>query len=189
MAKQFPSLTPALSKFIAKQQMFFVATAMAEGKVNMSPKGGDSFRVISPTQVAWLNHTGSGNESATHVQHDTRMTIMFCAFEGAPMILRLYGQATALHQGDPRWPEYIDLFPESVASRQVFVVDLDLVQTSCGMQVPLFDYVDQRDALAKWSDKQGKQGIEQYWRSKNQVSFDGHASNILALSGLSNEEA
>lgn len=184
MGKQFNAMIPPHIEFIAEQKMFFVATAAAEGKVNLSPKGMDSFRVLNQQQVVWLNLTGSGNETAAHLKQNPRMTIMFCAFEGKPVILRLYGQANAIHCGDDEWQQYIALFPEQQGARQLYLLDIDLVQSSCGMSVPLYDFVSQRDELVNWASKQGEQGIHQYWAKKNQYSLDGVATDILSLSGL-----
>lgn len=184
MGKQYTELSSKHIDFIAQQKLFFVGTAAAEGKVNISPKGGDSFRVLNANQVVWHNLTGSGNETSAHIQLLPRMTIMFCAFEGAPLILRLYGSAKVIHQADPEWQQYITLFPESVASRQLYLLDIDMVQTSCGMSVPFFAYEDDRQQLAAWSEKQGKEGIEAYWLKKNQTSLDGFETNILELSRL-----
>jgi hypothetical protein len=187
MGKQFSAMIPPHIEFIAEQKMFFVATAAAEGKVNLSPKGMDSFRVLNQQQVVWLNLTGSGNETAAHLKQNSRMTIMFCAFEGKPVILRLYGQAKAIHRSDAEWQQYIELFPEQQGARQLYLLDIDMVQSSCGMSVPLYDFVSQRDDLANWASKQGEQGIHQYWAKKNQHSLDGVATDILSLSGLAQE--
>ncbi|MGB0895190.1 MAG: pyridoxamine 5'-phosphate oxidase family protein [Parashewanella sp.] len=184
MGQVFEQLTDKQVSFIEKQQMFFVATAMADGTVNLSPKGIDSFRIIDNNTIAWLNLTGSGNETATHLQQNTRMTIMFCAFEGAPLILRLYGQATMLHQADEKWQQYMDLFPVQAGARQVFILNIDKTQDSCGYGVPLFDYVGQRETLVKSHARKGQQGIEAYWKKANQVSFDGLPTHILELSGV-----
>lgn len=187
MGKQFSELSDKHVEFIEKQKIYFVATAAKDGSVNLSPKGGDSVRVISPTQIAWLNLTGSGNESASHVIQNPRMTIMFCAFEGSPLILRAYGVAKVLHVNDEDWTEYSELFPQSVAARQIFILDINLVQASCGMSVPYFTYEGDREDLAKWSEKQGSEGIEKYWVKKNQISLDGFESEIVQRSGLNNE--
>ncbi|MCE0555539.1 MULTISPECIES: pyridoxamine 5'-phosphate oxidase family protein [unclassified Motilimonas] len=188
MGQQFTELQDKHSDFIAQQQMFFVGTAAEQGRVNVSPKGADSFRVVNKNQVIWLNLTGSGNETSAHVQINPRMTIMFCAFAGAPIILRLYGQAQVLHRNDPLWQSYISLFPASIAARQLYLLDIDLVQSSCGMSVPLFDFKQQRTALADWSEKQGEQGIEAYWLKKNQQSIDGFDTNIANLAGLAHKQ-
>ncbi|ARC91986.1 pyridoxamine 5'-phosphate oxidase family protein [Vibrio coralliilyticus] len=185
MGKQFSELSDKHISFIEQQKLYFVGTAADRGSVNLSPKGGDSLRVISPTQIAWLNLTGSGNESAAHVLNNQRMTLMFCAFEGAPLILRAYGQASVLHNKDAEWKKYVSLFPESVAARQIFILDINMVQSSCGMSVPYFSYEGDREDLAKWSEKQGTEGIEKYWLKKNQKSIDGFESEIASRSGLS----
>ena len=156
-----------------------MATATADSRVNLSPKGMDSLRVLSPNRVIWLNVTGSGNETASHVQENPRMTVMFTAFEGAPMILRLYGQARVIHQHDNEWHELYELFPSIPGARQIFDLQVDLVQTSCGMAVPFFDYVDEREQLKDWANKQGEEGIKNYWLKKNQHSIDGKPTHIL----------
>ncbi|WP_411993720.1 pyridoxamine 5'-phosphate oxidase family protein [Agarivorans sp. DSG3-1] len=184
MGKQFSAMIPPHVEFIEQQQMFFVATAAPSGKVNLSPKGMDSFRVLNKHQVVWLNYTGSGNETAAHVSQDPRMTIMFCAFEGKPVILRLYGQATAIHRGDECWQSYSQLFSNLNGARQLYLLDIDMVQSSCGMSVPFYDYVAPREELSQWADKQGEKGIEQYWAKKNQQSLDGVDTHILALSKI-----
>lgn len=187
MGSQFKQLNKQHKSFIEAQSIFFVATAAQSGKVNLSPKGGDAFRIINDNQVAWLNLTGSGNETAAHIQLTPRMTIMFCAFDGPPIILRLYGKATAIHEGDAAWDTYIDLFPDMTGRRQIFLLDVEMVQTSCGMAVPLYDYVSDRTALTDWADKQGRDGIKAYWEKKNQQSLDGFDTNILALSASNDE--
>ncbi|WP_369918800.1 pyridoxamine 5'-phosphate oxidase family protein [Photobacterium sp. GB-72] len=184
MGKQFSELSDKHVEFIEKQKIYFVGTAADSGNVNLSPKGGDSLRVINSKQIAWLNLTGSGNESASHVIKNARMTLMFCAFEGAPLIFRVYGKAKVLHTKDEEWGQFVQLFPESVASRQIFILDIDFVQSSCGMSVPYFSYEGDRDDLANWSKKQGVEGIEQYWLKKNQKSIDGFETEIAKRSGL-----
>lgn len=184
MGQQFSELAIKHINFIEQQKIYFVSTAADTGTVNLSPKGGDSLRVINSNTIAWLNHTGSGNESAAHVLINPRMTVMFCAFEGSPLILRAYGDAKVLHKGDAQWSEYIELFPNSVASRQIFLLDIKKVQSSCGMSVPYFSYESDRNDLAKWSDKKEKAGIEKYWLKKNQQSIDGFETEIVKRSGL-----
>ncbi|MFM4704591.1 pyridoxamine 5'-phosphate oxidase family protein [Aeromonas bivalvium] len=184
MGQLFEALSPRHVTFIEAQKIYFVGTAAREGTVNLSPKGGDSLRILGPNTLAWLNLTGSGNESAAHVLQHPRMTVMFCAFEGAPLILRAYGRARVLHRGDTEWESALARFPASVAARQVFLLDIERVQTSCGMSVPLYDYQGDREDLANWSARQGREGIEAYWRKKNQRSLDGLESEILTRSGL-----
>ncbi|WP_281543478.1 pyridoxamine 5'-phosphate oxidase family protein [Grimontia sp. SpTr1] len=188
MGQTTKSLSDKQISFIEQQKIYFVGTAADSGTVNISPKGGDSLRVINNKTLAWLNLTGSGNESAAHVLKDTRMTVMWCAFEGSPLILRTYCQARALHRNDPEWEIYVSLFPESVASRQIFLLDIDMVQASCGMSVPFFSYEGDRDELAKWSERQGTEGIQKYWLKKNQVSLDGFETDIAAKAGISIDE-
>lgn len=179
MGKQLEDISTELQKFIEEQKMFFVGTAMSSGKVNISPKGMESFRVLGPNRVIWLNLTGSGNETAAHLLESNRITIMFCAFEGKPLILRLYGTAKIYHQRDPEWKENITLFPEYVSSRQLVDVHVELVQTSCGFGVPLMDFRTERDTLSIWAEKKGEKGVKDYWEEKNQISLDGKPTNIL----------
>lgn len=178
MGKQYTALNEKLRNFISAQKLFFVGTAVAEGRVNISPKGMDSFRVCDDNRAVWLNVTGSGNETSAHVQENPRMTIMFCAFEGDPMILRLYGNARVIHHSDPEWNELISLFHSIPGTRQIFDLSIDLVQTSCGMGVPLFDYIEDRDQLINWATKKGDLAIKQYWLDKNQSSIDGFPTYI-----------
>lgn len=179
MAKRLSELTDSLTDFIAAQKLFFVGTAAPDGHVNVSPKGMDSLRVLGSTRVAWLNVTGSGNETAAHVAIAPRMTILFCAFDGPPMILRLYGTARAIHHNDPEWPELIARFPTIPGARQIFDLSIDLVQTSCGFAVPLYDYVEDRSTLRDWATRKGDAGIADYWREKNVTSLDGLPTDIV----------
>ena len=179
MAKQFPALDDRLSAFIKAQQLFFVGTAAAEGRVNIAPKGMDSLRILNPNRVAWLSVTGSGNESAGHLLDSDRMTLMFCSFERQPMILRLYGRARALHPRDAEWDEYFALFPPLPGARQIFLMELDLVQTSCGFAVPFFSFEGERDTLRRWAEERGEEGLQTYWAEKNQYTIDGKKTNIL----------
>ncbi len=178
--EQFTELNDKLMEFIRAQHLFFVGTAGAEGFVNVSPKGMDSLRIISPSEIAWLNLTGSGNESAAHVLENRRMTIMFCSFDKQPLILRLYGEAEVIHPRNPEWESLSGMFPPHPGARQVFRLQISLITTSCGYAVPLYQFQDERTTLNKWAQKHGEQGIEQYWREKNQLSLDGKSTDILA---------
>ena len=178
MGQHYSEIPDKLRKFIEQQKLFFVATATADSRINLSPKGMDSLRVLNRNRVVWLNVTGSGNETAAHVQENPRMTIMFTAFEGDPMILRLYGTARAIHKNDPEWHELLSLFTPLPGARQIFDVSIDLVQTSCGMAVPYFDYTGERDQLNNWALKKGDKGIQDYWQQKNQTSLDGKPTYI-----------
>ncbi len=179
MGKKLNSITPELQDFISNQKMFFVGTAAKSGRVNVSPKGMDSFRVTESNKVVWLNFTGSGNETAAHLLQNPRMTIMFCAFEGRPMILRLYGEAKIFHPRDKEYDRYSFLFPDSPGARQIIELDVDLVQTSCGFAVPLMDFQQERTVLKDWAAKKGEGGIKEYWKEKNTQSIDGFETQIL----------
>lgn len=178
MGSKYKEISENLQVFINAQKLFFVATASEMSHINLSPKGSDSLRVLSKNRVVWLNLTGSGNETAVHAEEDGRMTIMFCAFEGKPMILRLYGEARAIHKNDKGWEELYSLFPPNVGARQIFDLQVGLVQTSCGMAVPFFDYRTQRHQLNDWADKKGELGIAEYWQDKNAISLDGKPTKI-----------
>jgi hypothetical protein len=179
VAEKFEQLNDKHMAFIADQHLYFVGTAGAEGFVNVSPKGMDSFRVIDAKTVAWLNLTGSGNETATHVQENGRMTVMFCSFDKQPLILRLYGQATVVHPRDARWEELGALFPRYTGARQVFLLDIELVLTSCGYAVPYYTLQGERPTLTKWADQRGESGIRDYWVEKNVKSLNDKDTNIL----------
>ncbi len=179
MATQYSEISDRLISFINNQHIFFVATATADGHINLSPKGMDSLKVINKNRVIWLNVTGSGNETAAHVQQLSRMTIMFTSFEGAPLILRLYGNAKVIHQGDAEWDKLYALLKLLPGARQIFDVGIDLVQTSCGMAVPYMDYVEDRELLNEWATKKGDDKIRQYWQDKNRLSIDGLETHIV----------
>lgn len=179
MGDRFEKLEDKHIDFIEQQKMFFVGTAATEGFVNVSPKGIDSFRVLNHQRVAWLNLTGSGNESAAHVLDNDRMTVMFCSFEKQPLILRLYGRAKVYHERDPQWPELLTLFPEYISARQVFVVDVDLVQSSCGFAVPYYEYKEQRNTLLRWAENKGRDAVLDYQRERNRVSLNGFDTGIF----------
>jgi len=179
MGQQHSGISDKLRTFITDQKMFFVGTATADGRVNISPKGMDSLRVLDSNRVIWLNLTGSGNETSAHVQENPRMTIMFAAFEGKPLILRLYGSARVIHNTDPEWEKLFALFESFPGTRQIFDLAVDLVQTSCGMAVPFYEYVGDRLQLIDWANQKGQQGMKEYWQQKNQVSLDGKPTNIM----------
>lgn len=179
MAKFYNKITSRIQKFIEAQKIFFVATAPNDGRINLSPKGMDSFRVIEENRVLWLSVTGSGNETAAHLLENGRITIMFCSFEGAPNILRLYGNGKEVKKGDETWNELISLFPETPGTRQIFDIHIETAQTSCGMSIPFFDYKGERRELNDWAAEKGKDGIKEYWREKNQSSIDGLPTKII----------
>jgi hypothetical protein len=179
LSKVYTELDEKLREFITGQKIFFVGTASQESRVNVSPKGMDSLRILNANQLIWLNLTGSGNETAAHVLEQPRMTLMFCAFEGKPMILRVYGKAKAIHPRDKEWTEWIALFPEYPGSRQIFLLDIDSVQTSCGFAVPNYQHKEDRSDLIYWTEKIGEEGVKKYWKEKNQVSIDGKPTEIF----------
>lgn len=166
--------------FIKNQKMFFVSTTPKEGKINLSPKGLDeTFKIIDENKILWLNYFGSGNETAAHLLEDDRMTIMFCAFEGEANILRLYCKAKAIQEKDEKWEEYISHFPIKRAARQVFEVTIENINNSCGMGVPIYDYVGQRDELANFYDNSTKEEHIKFMKKHNEISFDGKPTKLF----------
>ena len=179
MAKIFSEISPELQEFILEQKIFFVGTAADEGRMNISPKGMDTIRVIDANKIVWLNLTGSGNETAAHLIKNNRMTILFCSFEEKPLILRLYGKAKIHHERDQAYHSYIDLFPSSIGSRQIIEMEVDQVQTSCGYAVPFMEFKEERTQLRSWAEKQGEERIKNYWKEKNTLSIDKFETKIL----------
>jgi len=179
MGTRYNELSKMHKQFIAEQKIFFVGTATADSRVNVSPKGMDSFLVLGNNRAVWLNVTGSGNETSAHVQFNPRMTIMFCAFEGAPLILRLYGTAKVIHKNDVAWNELFPLFEPLAGARQIFDLSIDMVQASCGMAVPYYSYEGDRNLLKDWAIKKGDDGLKDYWEEKNQISIDNTPTNIM----------
>lgn len=180
MGKQFDALQPDHLALIAAAPLFFVATAAAEGRVNLSPKGMDSLRVIHPTRLLWLNLTGSGNESAAHLALSARMTVMWCSFSTRPIILRAYGTARMVHHGDADWPDLAAQLPDQPGARQIVDVAIDLVQSSCGFAVPFMELAGERPVLRDWAVDKGPEGLRDYWASRNRTSIDGLPTGIEA---------
>ena len=179
MGSRYSEIREADKAFMEKQHMFFVATATDTSTINLSPKGRDTLRILSPNRVAWLNLTGSGNETSAHVQHDGRITIMYCAFEDKPQILRLYGRANIVHTHDKQWKKLVGLFDETPTTRQIVDCEITLVQRSCGFGVPFMEYRGNRPNMEIWAERRGPEGIQQYWKEKNRESIDGIPTNIL----------
>lgn len=179
MGKQYQDISPKHIDFISQQKLFFVGTATADSRINISPKGTDLLRVLSSERALWLNLTGSGNETSAHVQETPRMTLMFCAFSGEPKTLRLYGQAKVFHPYDAEWDELASHFPATPSARQIFDLSVDLVQTSCGFGVPLYDYQGERSQMQQWAEKKAAAGIAKYWEDRNQLSIDGKPTHVL----------
>ncbi|MFS4436938.1 pyridoxamine 5'-phosphate oxidase family protein [Paracoccaceae bacterium GXU_MW_L88] len=182
MATQYDSLNETYINWIAKQHIFFTATATADSRVNMSPREASAFRVIGPNRVLYLDYTGSGSETAAHLKVDGRMTIMFCAFDTPPLILRLYGTARSLNWDDPAFETaFAEHFPNAqrIGTRQIVTLDIDLVQKSCGYGVPFFDFAGERDLLRTHMAGKGEDGVRKYWREKNALSIDGLPTGIV----------
>ena len=182
MAKQFSHLETHHHRYIEAQHMFFTASAAPTGHVNMSPRSTDMFRVLGDNAVLYLDRTGSGNETAAHLRIDPRLTIMFCAVEGPPLIMRLYGQGRVIHRDSTEFGQMLaEHFDDNapLGARQMVRLDFDLVQTSCGYGVPLFDYREDRPQMDTWAKAKGVEGIEAYWREKNQFSLDGFPSGLF----------
>ena len=175
MGRTHDVIDDRLKAAIESQPVFFVATApLAEdGHVNLSPKGYDSFRVLGPTRVAYLDLTGSGAETIAHLRENGRITIMFCAFEGKPAITRLFGTGRVVVEGDDDFDGLAARFPDHPGRRSVIVVEVDRIQTSCGYAVPFMDYVAPRHELIKWAERKGDDGVRAYWAEKNVESIDG----------------
>ena len=174
-------LTEKHRSFIEAQQMFFVATAAPDGRVNLSPKGLDSLKILSDDRILWLNLSGSGNETAAHLREHPRMTLMFCAFEGDAQVLRLYGKAKVVHPRDPEWQEVSQHFTLHPGSRQIFDLTIDMAQVSCGSGVPFMTYESQRgiDEMLPFYDKMGEEKLQKYWSIKNTKSIDGKDTGIF----------
>ncbi|MEO9648748.1 MAG: pyridoxamine 5'-phosphate oxidase family protein [Roseobacter sp.] len=176
MAKQFEALNSDRRDFIQRQNIFFVSSATADSRVNISPREIAALRIVDDNSVIYLDRTGSGNETAAHMLVDGRLTIMFCAFSGPPQIMRLYGRGTSVGWESVEFEELISQFYGGVTplgTRQIMKLKFDLVQTSCGYGVPLFDYKGERAAIENWHDNKGPDGIQSYWEEKNLNSMDG----------------
>lgn len=179
MAKFYPDINASLQDFIKEQKIFFTATAPKVGRINLSPKGVDTFRCIDNKTVAYLDLTGSGNETAAHLNEDSRMTIMFCSFSEKPLILRLYGQGKVFHPRDKEWQTFYSLFNPLPGERQIVVLNVNSAQTSCGSGVPVYEFKEERETINNWARKKGEQGIYEYWEAKNLTSIDGLPTKLL----------
>lgn len=185
MATIYENITPKLKDFIENQHIFFVATAplSGQGHINLSPKGMDCFRVLSPNLVGYMDLVGSGTETSAHVYENGRITFMFCAFDGAPSILRLYGKGRLVLPGSPEWAEIADQFPIVAATRQIILADIDRVQTSCGFVVPTYEYKAERDIHPRWAEEVGPDGIAAFNRGHSAQSIDGIETALAKAQG------
>ena len=173
MANFFDRLSPELAQWLSEQPVFFVASSHAEGRINLSPKGGDALRCLDDRRVAYLDLTGSGNETAAHIQHDGRLTLMACSFDRSPRILRLYGRGEVVRPTDPGWAALAPQFPEYTGARQIIVLHIKSAQTSCGYGVPMATEMQPRQTLIEWAEKKGRDGVLEYQKEKNTRSIDG----------------
>jgi Pyridoxamine 5'-phosphate oxidase len=175
MSKPHDCIDPPLAEWISQQHVFFVATAPInpDGLLNLSPKGGDAFRILGPLEVAYQDYTGSGAETAAHLRENGRIVMMWCAFCGPPKIVRLHGRGTVVTPDQPRFLELAKLFPTNPGARAIVHVAVSRVSASCGYAVPFFEFRQQRDALDRWATTQGPEGLEEYRARKNRHSIEG----------------
>ena len=173
MAKRFPKLEDQHIDFIRAQHLFFVGTAAPIGRVNISPKGMDSLKVLSPRRIIWANMTGSGNETAGHLKQANRMTLMWCSFDKKPLILRVYSTARTIHHDHEDWDALSAEFPDLAAKRQVYDMNIEMVQTSCGFAVPIMDFQSERSTLQDYFEQSRGTAAEDYWSGVNAKTIDG----------------
>lgn len=180
MGEIFSSILPKHEDFIRKQKLFFVGSAplSESGHVNISPKGHDVFRIFSPNEVAYLDLTGSGNETSAHVMENERITFMFVSFEGPPMILRLYGKARVILPETDDWDDLAQHFDLLPGTRQIIYANIETVKTSCGYSIPFYTYNGERNTLQNWANKKGEEELEEYRKKKNSYSMDGIVTPI-----------
>lgn len=174
--KAFDELSPRHRDFIARQKMFFVATAplAAEGHVNLSPKGLDSFTILGPRRVAYIDLGGSGIETHAHLRENGRLCIMFCSFEEKPLILRLYGRGSSHPHGTPGFERLRERFPAiSVPVRAIVELEISRVQDSCGWGVPLYEYRGARDRLVEHNAARSQEEFMERRYATNGASIDG----------------
>ena len=179
MSKFYETITPDIRDFIAEQKVFFVATAPQEGRINLSPKGMDTFRVLDERRAIYLDLTGSGNETAAHLLENSRITIMFCSFDKTAQIVRLYGRGRAIHPSDTNWNRYLAMFQPVPGVRQIMEIDVESAMNSCGYGVPQFDSLKERDTLRKYWEKKGDDAVPEYQRKHNDKSIDGLPTGIF----------
>ncbi len=175
MGKEYTEITPKLQSWIDRQQMFFVATApiAGDGLINCSPKGLESFRVLSPHRIAYLDVGGSGIETVAHLKENGRIVIMMCAFAGPPKTYRFYGRGSVIEQHDSNFKELLQEFPPQPAARNIIVVEVERIIDSCGYGVPLYTFEKQRDSMQNYLADKTEEFIKQYRAKKNRYSLDG----------------
>jgi hypothetical protein len=175
MGKVYDDITPKLSQWIERQHLFFVATAplASDGLINCSPKGMDTFRIVGPREVAYLDLTGSGVETIAHTRENGRIVFMFCAFEGPPKIVRLHGTSEVHVPGSPLYDSLSGLFPDHLGTRAIIHAHLTRISDSCGFGVPQYRYAGDRDTLTRWAESKGPDRLAQYRDANNAKSVDG----------------
>jgi hypothetical protein len=175
MGKVYETITTEITKWVGAQKMFFVATAPLAntGLVNCSPKGGDTFRILDEHTVAYQDLTGSGIETIAHLKENGRIVIMFCAFEGAPKIVRFHGTGEVIEQDHAEFATFATLFPYNPGTRAIIRITVTRVSDSCGFAVPRYDFVEPRDVLDKWATQKGEEGTKAYRDENNTRSLDG----------------
>jgi len=183
MSNWYKGITPELKQFIAAQKVFFVATAPTKGRINLSPKGMDTFRVLGPQCVIYLDITGSGNETAAHLVDNGRITILFCSFDKTARIARLYGRGRPIHRNDANWHEYLTMFPSEPGVRQIMEIDIESAMTSCGYGVPWMENLSERDTLRKYWEKRDEQTLTAYQHKENERSIDGLPTGLFSKVG------
>ncbi len=182
MATFFDRIDDSIREFISRQRMFVTGTAASTGRINVSPKGMDTFRILDEKTVAYLDVTGSGNETSAHIKHDGRLTIMMCSFEQKPLILRIYGRGEVVLPGDARWPEVSAHFEVLPGTRQIVVLHIESMQTSCGYGVPRMQYQGDRNTLVEYAESKGEAGIATYQQKNNLQSIDGFSTHLAVES-------
>jgi hypothetical protein len=185
MAKVYLELDERLRTFIAKQHIFFVASAPngPDGHVNCSPKGLDTLRILGPTSVAYLDFVGSGAETIAHARQNGRVVIMFCAFEGPPKILRLHGHAEILEPNDAEFAPLLARFDPKPGMRAIIRVEVSRISDSCGYGVPLMRFEGERSQMIEWAERKQEAGLVAYQREHNATSLDGLPSLRWTESG------
>lgn len=179
MARFDDRLNETLRAFLTAQHIFFTASAPDEGRINLSPKGQDTFRILSDTCVGWLDLTGSENETAAHLAQNGRLTLMFCSFHDKPLIVRLYGRGRVVRPQDGEWTELHSFFPTLPGERQIVLMDVESIMSTCGFAVPRYDYRGERDNLIDFACNMGEAGMDEYRHKKNQVSIDGLPTHLF----------
>lgn len=179
MAEFFDHIPENLQAFIAEQKLFFVATAAASGRISLSPKGMDTFRCLGRNQAAYLDLTGSGNETAAYLKADGRATLMWCSFDHRALILRLYGTGRTVQPETREWNDLIGRFPEIPGARQIMLFDITSVQTSCGYAVPEYELKSERQILRQWAENKSPEELRAYQQKKNAISIDGFDTGLI----------